>query len=133
MSFFVHNERLMLSILITFCIALSGCGCTLVLTGSSSARAKRSFLYLAFFVFVHECSSLLVFYASSTGMFRFSVIMKVSSAYLFKSALLLFAGFYTQRRWLKALSHGIHLMSMGQVLFLIHNSGWANAVINFEI
>jgi hypothetical protein len=59
--------------------------------------------------------------------------MKVSSAYLFKSALLLFAGFYTQRRWLKALSHGIHLMSMGQVLFLIHNSGWANAVINFEI
>ncbi|NLU32914.1 MAG: hypothetical protein GXX04_09880 [Clostridiaceae bacterium] len=133
MGFLIHNQRLILSIIITASIALSGCACSLVLACNSSAEAKRSFLYLALLVFVHECSSLLAFYASSPGMFRRFFLVKAASAYLLKSAMLLFTGFYTERRWLKALSLGIHLLSIGQVLFLFLNSGWADAVISFEV
>ena len=92
MSFLITNDRFILSILITLCIALSGCACSLVLTGGSSVGIKRSFLYLMIFVFVHETSTLLAFYTSSPDMFRIFVLMKSSSAYLIKSSLLLLPG-----------------------------------------
>ena len=70
---------------------------------------------MAFFVFVHESSTLLAFYTSSPDMFRLFVLLKSSSAYLIKSSLLLFTGFYTEKRWLKRLALSAHLLSIGQV------------------
>lgn len=131
MSFLITNDRFILSILITLCIALSGCACSLVLTGGSSVGIKRSFLYLMIFVFVHETSTLLAFYTSSPDMFRIFVLMKSSSAYLIKSSLLLFTGFYTEKRWLRRISLSVHLLSIGQVLLLFLSGRWADTIISF--
>mgnify|MGYP001012222701 CR=1 FL=1 len=131
MSFLITNDRFILSILITLCISLSGCACSLVLTSNSSVGIKRSFLYMAFFVFVHESSTLLAFYTSSPDMFRLFVLLKSSSAYLIKSSLLLFTGFYTEKRWLKRLALSAHLLSIGQVLLIFLSSQWADTIISF--
>lgn len=131
MGFLIHNDRFILSILITLCISLSGCACSLVLTSNSSVGIKRSFLYMAFFVFVHESSTLLAFYTSSPDMFRLFVLLKSSSAYLIKSSLLLFTGFYTEKRWLKRLALSAHLLSIGQVLLIFLSSQWADTIISF--
>jgi len=132
MGLFIHNERLIFSILITISIALAGSACSLVLTSGSSVGVKRTFLYLTLLVLVHECSSLLVLYAPSHEMFRRFALIKSAFAYLLKSALLLLTGFYTGKRRLKALSLGIHLLSVVQVLLLLHVRKLANAVISFH-
>lgn len=86
---------------------------------------------MAFFVFVHESSTLLAFYTSSPDMFRLFVLLKSSSAYLIKSSLLLFTGFYTEKRWLKRLALSAHLLSIGQVLLIFLSSQWADTIISF--
>lgn len=129
MCFLIQNDRFILSMLISCCVAMSGCACSLVLDSNSTVGIKHSFLYMMFYVFVHEASSLLAFYTPSPEMFRILAFMKSSSAYLMKSALLLFTGYYTGKRWVKRLSRGIHLLTIGQVVFLFLNREFANTII----
>lgn len=131
MGFFIQ-DRFMLAMLITCCIALSGCACSLVLTGNASIGTKRSFLYLMFFGLAHETSSLLAYYTASPDMFMFLAAIKASSAYLLTTAMFLFTGVYAEKPRLKRLALCAHLVSAGQVVFPLINRRWAENLIMLE-
>ncbi|HOP71945.1 MAG TPA: hypothetical protein PLO77_01685 [Thermoclostridium caenicola] len=132
MDFLIH-DRFILGVLITCCTALCGCAASLVLTGSSSAGAKRAFLYVMFYVLAHETSSLIVLHATSPDMFRLLVAVRAASAYLLATSLLLFTGYYTDRRWLKGLALGVHLVSVGQVVLPFLNRQWAERLVMLSV
>lgn len=127
MSFFIHDSFIM-STLIVGCVALTGCACSLMLSGSISVGAKRTFLYLMLLAFLHETGSLLAMYTASQELFRLLITLKSCGAYLLETALLLFAAFYAGKRWMKGLAFGIHLLSIGQVLFLVADRHWAETI-----
>jgi len=131
MGFLIH-DRFLLGILITCCIALSGCACSLVLTNKASLGTKRSFIYMMFFGLAHETSSLLAYYTTSPDMFRHLATIKATSAYLLATAMLFFTGVYVEKRWLKRLALCVHLVSVGQVVFPLMNRPWAENLVMLE-
>lgn len=106
----LNLDSFLLSIVIMICIILSVFTCVLIRFKKIDKSVKLAYFYLIAILLIYQISTLLAFY-STLKIFEIMISIKIITAFLLKTAIMLFIAVYMRNSMLIKIFLGFHILS----------------------